>query len=40
MSARLGRNVFDGSLAPVTVAELVEPRVREYESQLRRRLGV
>ena len=40
MSARLGRNIFDGSLAPVTVAELVEPRVREYESQLRRRLGV
>jgi len=40
MSARLGRNVFDGSLAPITVAELVEPRVREYESQLRRRLGV
>ena len=40
MSAQLGRNVFDGSLAPVTVAELVEPRVRDYECQLRRRLGV
>ena len=40
MSARLGRNIFDGSLAPVTVAELVEPRVRDYERSLRRRLGV
>jgi DNA-binding transcriptional regulator YiaG len=40
MSARLGRNVFDGTLAPVSVSELVEPRVREYERQLRRRLGV
>ena len=40
MSARLGRNLFDGTLAPVTVAELVEPRVREYERSLRRRLGV
>jgi transcriptional regulator with XRE-family HTH domain len=40
MSARLGRNIFDGTTAPVTVAELVEPRVQEYESQLRRRLGV
>ena len=40
MSARLGRNVLDGSLAPVTVAELVDPRVREYERSLRRRLGV
>ncbi len=40
MSARLGRNLFDGSLAPVTVAELVEPRVRDYERSLRRRLGV
>ena len=40
MSARLGRNIFDGSLAPVTVAELVEPRVREYERSLLRRLGV
>ncbi|MEI7533978.1 MAG: helix-turn-helix transcriptional regulator [Verrucomicrobiae bacterium] len=40
MSARLGRNLFDGTLAPVTVGELVEPRVREYERSLRRRLGV
>ena len=40
MSARLGRNLFDGTLAPVTVAELVEPRVREFERSLRRRLGV
>ena len=40
MSARLGRNIFDGTTAPVTVAELVEPRVREFERRLRRRLGV
>ena len=40
MSARLGRNIFDGTTAPVTVAELVEPRVREFERSLRRRLGV
>jgi len=40
MSARLGRNIFDGTTAPVTVAELVEPRVRDYERSLRRRLGV
>ena len=39
MSARLGRNLFDGTLAPVTVAELVEPRVREFERSLRCRLG-
>ena len=39
MSARLGRNLFDGTLAPITVAELVEPRVREFERSLRRRLG-
>lgn len=40
MSARLGRNIFDGTAGPITVAELVEPRVREYERSLRRRLGV
>ena len=40
MSARLGRNLFDGTLAPVSVAELVEPRVWEYERSLRRQLGV
>jgi len=40
MSARLGRNIFDGTSNPVTVAELVEPRVRDFERNLRRRLGV
>ena len=40
MSARLGRNIFDGTAAPVTVAELVDPRVRDFECKLRRRLGV
>ena len=39
MSARLGRNLFDGSLNPVTLDELVQPRVREYERRLRRQLG-
>ena len=40
MSARLGRNIFDGTTNPVTVEELVQPRVQEYERSLRRRLGV
>jgi len=40
MSARLGRNIFDGTTNPVTVEELVQPRVLEYERSLRRRLGV
>ena len=40
MSARLGRNIFDGTTNPVTVEELVRPRVREFERSLRRRLGV
>ena len=40
MSARLGRNIIDGTTAPVSVAELVEPRVQEFERSLRRRLGV
>ncbi len=40
MSARLGRNIFDGTTNPVTVEELIQPRVQEYERSLRRRLGV
>ncbi len=40
MSARLGLNILDGTLNPITVEEIVVPRVREYERKLRRRLGV
>ena len=40
MSARLQRNIIAGTTDPITVAELVQPRVLEYERSLRRRLGV
>jgi transcriptional regulator with XRE-family HTH domain len=40
MSARLQRNIIAGTTDPITVAELVQPRVLEYERNLRRRLGV
>lgn len=40
ISARLQRNIIAGNTDPITVAELVEPRVQEYERSLRRRLGV
>ena len=40
ISARLKRNIVAGKTDPITVAELVEPRVQEYERSLRRRLGV
>jgi len=40
MSARLQRNIVDGKTDAISVAELVEPRVMEYERSLRRRMGV
>lgn len=40
ISARLQRNIVAGKTDPITVAELVQPRVQEYERSLRRRLGV
>ena len=40
ISAQLQRNILSGTAEPITVAELVEPRVRDYERSLRRRLGV
>ena len=40
MSARLQRNIIAGTTDPITVEELVRPRVEEYERRLRRRLGV
>ena len=40
ISAQLQRNIMSGKAEPITVAELVRPRVVEYERTLRRRLGV
>ena len=40
ISARLRRNIIAGTGAPVTVEELIQPRVQAYERRLRRRLGV
>jgi transcriptional regulator with XRE-family HTH domain len=40
MSAQLQRNVVEGKTDAISVAELVEPRVMEFERNLRRRLGV
>ena len=40
MSARLQRNLVAGNTDPITVEELVQPRVLEYERSLRRHLGV
>ncbi len=40
MSARLQRNIIAGKTDAISVAELVQPRVAEYEKSLRRRLGV
>ena len=40
MSARLQRNIIAGNTEPITVEELVQPRVLAYERSLRRRLGV
>ena len=40
ISAQLQRNIMSGKAEPITVAELVQPRVVAYERSLRRRLGV
>ena len=40
ISARLQRNIVAGTNEPITVAELVKPRVEKYERSLRLRLGV
>ena len=40
ISAQLQRNILSGKAEPITVAELVQPRVVAYERSLRRRLGV
>ena len=40
ISAQLQRTIMSGKAEPITVAELVQPRVVAYERSLRRRLGV
>ncbi len=40
LTARLGRNLVDGTAAPVNVAEMVASRVRAFERDLRQQLGL